>query len=160
MGASFEFRVSQDDLKMTWRNFGWQCRKAPIQIPKDFKGINGADDPIRTDDLLITSELLYQLSYVGPGGVRWRSVLLVVDRLSPIHATPKSAIAHCPPMGSPSFERFPTKDGWTTDGANDLWGRRGAECSAGAWRRHRCSGNRQGTRSDRAVNVRLAARWV
>ena len=28
---------------------------------------NGADDPTRTDDLLITSELLYQLSYVGPG---------------------------------------------------------------------------------------------
>ena len=27
--------------------------------------INGANDPIRTDDLLITSELLYQLSYVG-----------------------------------------------------------------------------------------------
>ena len=26
---------------------------------------SGADDPIRTDDLLITSELLYQLSYVG-----------------------------------------------------------------------------------------------
>ncbi len=31
---------------------------------------NGADDLIRTDDLLITSELLYQLSYVGPGGDR------------------------------------------------------------------------------------------
>ena len=28
---------------------------------------SGADDPIRTDDLLITSELLYQLSYVGLG---------------------------------------------------------------------------------------------
>ena len=27
----------------------------------------GANDPIRTDDLLITSELLYHLSYVGPG---------------------------------------------------------------------------------------------
>jgi hypothetical protein len=27
--------------------------------------MDGADDPIRTDDLLITSELLYQLSYVG-----------------------------------------------------------------------------------------------
>ena len=26
---------------------------------------NGANDPSRTDDLLITSELLYQLSYVG-----------------------------------------------------------------------------------------------
>ncbi len=26
---------------------------------------SGANDPDRTDDLLITSELLYQLSYVG-----------------------------------------------------------------------------------------------
>ena len=28
---------------------------------------DGADDRVRTDDLLITSQLLYQLSYVGPG---------------------------------------------------------------------------------------------
>ncbi len=28
-------------------------------------GVSGAVDPIRTDDLLITSELLYQLSYNG-----------------------------------------------------------------------------------------------
>jgi hypothetical protein len=28
-------------------------------------GLNGADDPDRTDDLLITNQLLYQLSYVG-----------------------------------------------------------------------------------------------
>ncbi len=45
------------------------------------KGGYGANDPNRTDDLLITSELLYQLSYVGlvrmarnlntmPGGVK------------------------------------------------------------------------------------------
>lgn len=34
---------------------------------------NGADDPTRTDDLLITSELLYQLSYVGPDGWLGRS---------------------------------------------------------------------------------------
>ncbi len=33
---------------------------------------DGADDPIRTDDLLITSELLYQLSYVGLGCARGR----------------------------------------------------------------------------------------
>ncbi len=26
---------------------------------------NGANDRIRTDDLLITNELLYQLSYIG-----------------------------------------------------------------------------------------------
>ena len=36
---------------------------------------NGADDPTRTDDLLITSELLYQLSYVGPGSERFVSML-------------------------------------------------------------------------------------
>ncbi len=41
---------------------------APGRIPNYSKYINGADDPTRTDDLLITSELLYQLSYVGPGG--------------------------------------------------------------------------------------------
>ena len=33
--------------------------------PAQSKKKSGADDPIRTDDLLITSELLYQLSYVG-----------------------------------------------------------------------------------------------
>ena len=27
--------------------------------------LTGAGDPIRTDDLLITSELLYRLSYLG-----------------------------------------------------------------------------------------------
>lgn len=35
--------------------------------PAQSKKKSGADDPIRTDDLLITSELLYQLSYVGSG---------------------------------------------------------------------------------------------
>ena len=38
--------------------------------PAQSKKKSGADDPIRTDDLLITSELLYQLSYVGPRGAR------------------------------------------------------------------------------------------
>jgi hypothetical protein len=33
-------------------------------------GLDGADDPIRTDDLGITSALLYQLSYVGVGRPR------------------------------------------------------------------------------------------
>ncbi len=31
------------------------------------KGLAGADERTRTADLLITSELLYQLSYVGSG---------------------------------------------------------------------------------------------
>ena len=35
--------------------------------PRAIQEKSGADDPIRTDDLLITSELLYQLSYVGAG---------------------------------------------------------------------------------------------
>ena len=30
-----------------------------------YEGISGANGQIRTDDLFITSELLYQLSYVG-----------------------------------------------------------------------------------------------
>ena len=57
-----------ESLKMTWCRFDRCNPQVPIQIPNDFRGINGADDPTRTDDLLITSELLYQLSYVGPGG--------------------------------------------------------------------------------------------
>ena len=36
-------------------------RKTPCQMK------NGANDRNRTDDLLITSELLYRLSYVGSG---------------------------------------------------------------------------------------------
>ena len=36
------------------------------KFPNHSAYVNGADDPTRTDDLLITSELLYQLSYVGP----------------------------------------------------------------------------------------------
>ena len=42
------------------------ARRAPRCCnPAQSKKKSGADDPIRTDDLLITSELLYQLSYVG-----------------------------------------------------------------------------------------------
>ena len=38
-------------------------RQRVIEITKPYlKGVYGADDPIRTDDLLITSELLCQLS--------------------------------------------------------------------------------------------------
>ncbi len=33
---------------------------SPVKSPS-----TGADDPIRTDDLLITNQLLYQLSYTG-----------------------------------------------------------------------------------------------
>ena len=49
---------------------GPKGRKGPWAL-----GQNGADDPTRTDDLLITSELLYQLSYVGPGTVRFSRCL-------------------------------------------------------------------------------------
>src|SRR5580704_15345691 len=37
--------------------------KAPISESFDFEG--RADNRVRTDDLLITNQLLYQLSYVG-----------------------------------------------------------------------------------------------
>ncbi len=58
----------QDDLKMTWTHNGSARRKGTGHFLNHPADINGADDPTRTDDLLITSELLYQLSYVGPGG--------------------------------------------------------------------------------------------
>ncbi len=45
--------------------YGWRLRERPIREPRS-KRKNGADDPTRTDDLLITSELLFQLSFVGP----------------------------------------------------------------------------------------------
>ena len=32
----------------------------------------GADDHTRTDDLLITNQLLYQLSYIGEAGAEYR----------------------------------------------------------------------------------------
>ncbi len=38
----------------------------------------GANSRIRTDDLLITNELLYQLSYVGLTGTQSRSGILHV----------------------------------------------------------------------------------
>ena len=47
---------------------------------------NGADGRIRTGDLLITNQLLYQLSYIGENGVPWgtaesRGVYLGEERL-------------------------------------------------------------------------------
>ncbi len=49
------------------------CQERPRQIRRRLhlrpvRHRTGADDPIRTDDLVITSDLLYQLSYVGPQG--------------------------------------------------------------------------------------------
>ena len=37
-----------------------------------YKKINGAGDGTRTRDLLITSQLLYQLSYTGTALIKWR----------------------------------------------------------------------------------------
>ena len=56
----------------------------------------GADDPIRTDDLLITSELLYQLSYVGLGhlaGAGAEGSRAVAGMPCPTRARRKSAAA-------------------------------------------------------------------
>jgi branched-chain amino acid aminotransferase len=47
---------------------------AESRNPSCYNGKNGADEPIRTVDLLITSELLYQLSYVGLARRRSRAV--------------------------------------------------------------------------------------
>ena len=43
-----------------------RVRGDPARLALSPRSQSGADDPTRTDDLLITSELLYQLSYVGP----------------------------------------------------------------------------------------------
>ena len=58
-----------------WRAKGVVCRKAYAHLPAHLKKerrpktpnflINGADEEIRTLDLLITNQLLYQLSYIG-----------------------------------------------------------------------------------------------
>ena len=54
-----------------WRipRFRWQKESArkPPELRKSAPtgGVHGANGQTRTDDLLITSELLYQLSYVG-----------------------------------------------------------------------------------------------
>ena len=49
----------QDDLKMTWTHNGSAPEKGTGHFLNHSADINGADDPTRTDDLLITSELLY-----------------------------------------------------------------------------------------------------
>jgi hypothetical protein len=91
---------------------------------------NGADDPTRTDDLLITSELLYQLSYVGPGGE------LRLSLRQPSLA--KSAIAHrraarVPDACAESGPRFSRGSSTRppSDGADDLWGRRARNVARG-----------------------------
>ena len=50
--------------------FHWTCFRTHIYVknPSDYLGgvdFTGADGRIRTCDLLITNELLYQLSYIG-----------------------------------------------------------------------------------------------
>jgi hypothetical protein len=42
-----------------------ETEKPRKQQPPVFEVKNGANDPDRTDDLIITNDLLYQLSYVG-----------------------------------------------------------------------------------------------
>ena len=39
--------------------------KKPVKICRGNSGRSGAEDRSRTDDLLITNQLLYQLSYFG-----------------------------------------------------------------------------------------------
>ncbi len=47
-----------------------KCAVALFQIGIGKQCTDGAGDPIRTDDLLITNQLLYQLSYTGQTGHR------------------------------------------------------------------------------------------
>ena len=55
--------------EISHRHFAWpdghQENLARAGENAGYPGFFGAGDPIRTDDLLITSELLYQLSYAG-----------------------------------------------------------------------------------------------
>ena len=51
-----EFLNPQDDLKMTWHDSARHFESIPDRFPNHSADINGADDPTRTDDLLITSE--------------------------------------------------------------------------------------------------------
>ena len=50
-------------------------KRASENIPKTL-GIIGAGEGIRTSDLLITSQLLYQLSYTGVGALKERRKIL------------------------------------------------------------------------------------
>ena len=46
-------------------------------------GKNGADDRIRTGDLLFTKQLLYQLSYIGKTNLGQKSPQIGVSRVEP-----------------------------------------------------------------------------
>ena len=52
-----------------------QIKRAFEDIPKTL-GMTGAGEGIRTSDLLITSQLLYQLSYTGVGALKERRKIL------------------------------------------------------------------------------------
>ena len=52
-----------------------QTKRAFENIPKTLD-ISGAGEGIRTSDLLITSQLLYQLSYTGIGAPKERREIL------------------------------------------------------------------------------------
>ena len=52
-----------------------QRKRVFENIPKTL-GISGAGEGIRTSDLLITSQLLYQLSYTGVGAPKDRRKIL------------------------------------------------------------------------------------
>jgi hypothetical protein len=47
-------------------------------MPNILIPVIGADSRIRTDDLIITNDLLYQLSYIGvPGFCEWDHILAI-----------------------------------------------------------------------------------
>lgn len=50
----------------------------------------GADDRDRTGDLRVTSALLYQLSYIGEGGILLDSFVFFIICLTPLGAIPTS----------------------------------------------------------------------
>ena len=55
-------------LRATRQTAGWSSKSVQADIPSrvdNFLFYHGAGSRIRTDDLLITNQLLYQLSYAG-----------------------------------------------------------------------------------------------
>ena len=57
--SSFRYcRPSQNDLRRE------------TEVPRRLESLDGADERTRTVDLLITNQLLYQLSYIGLSSAR------------------------------------------------------------------------------------------
>jgi hypothetical protein len=59
------------------------------------KGQAGAGSRIRTDDLLITNQLLYQLSYAGKRTARSLAYKIAANKLSILRTVDRAVPARC-----------------------------------------------------------------